>query len=488
MYTTSQAAHQVFRKFETYSISTHAAVFTLPPLVTAIFSAPPGPPSVSFVVYLATLVLAILGSRATPVHSDATPVSLHDQYGNVVRIGACLRSRVLLAGRTSSPSASVVNKLYGNSGVPSGTNLPMVGLMGTDAHLRRQLLAKRANQLLSRLEDQKGQVVIMGHWFEFFSYDFMCEMAFGGSLELLAAGRDEEKTLDDAMAIGHAPGLAIYVAKIPGATGNFKIFLDYCISFTMTRLKRGSEHKDLFHYLNNEDLLDKPSPPVQQLVDDGVLAIVAGADTTASAPTVFVFRLLEHPEVHEKLRREIDKYYPAGQDAMDVKNHRELSYLTACINETLLIFPSVPGCSQRQVPVDSPGVVAGDLVLPPGTMFWCHIYSHHMSLANFAPHTTDFWPERRLLASGELAEARGVCNADLVHNESGFLPFSAGPMNCVGEALTMREMRAAVVALLRRFVLKKGAGWDTACVGRDYKDYFTTLRPESPVEVPVLKQ
>ncbi|KAH9937927.1 high nitrogen upregulated cytochrome P450 monooxygenase 2 [Epithele typhae] len=538
------AVHQVFRNFETYSISTHAALLTLPPLVTAIFSAPPGPPfehalKVSFVVYLATLVLAILVYRVSPLHPLARypgPLgckltkfwmgvistrgyqhmyikSLHDQYGSVVRIGP---------NELSILDASVVSKLYGNSGVPKGphyigrvlsdTNLPMVGLMDTDAHLRRrrnwtrgmgpiaikgyeELISKRVNQLLSRLEDQKGQAVIMGHWFNFFSYDFMCEMAFGGGSELLTAGKDEKKTwkvLDDAMAIatffGHAPWLAIYVAKIPGATGNFKIFLDYCISFTMTRLKRGSEHKDLFHYLNNEDLPDKPSPPVQQLVDDGVLAIVAGADTTASALTMFVFCLLEHPEVYEKLQREIDKHYPAGEDATDVKNHRELLYLTACINETLRVFPSVPGGSQRQVPIDGPGVVAGDLVLPPGTMFWCHIYSHHMSPANFAPHTTDFWRERWLLASGELAEARGVRNADLVHNESGFLPFSAGPMNCVGKALAMQEMRTVVVALLQRFVLKKGASWDAVRVRRDYKDYFTAPRPEFPVEVHARKQ
>ena len=48
---------------------------------------------------------------------------------------------------------------------------------------------------------------------------------------------------------GQMPWLGIYIGKIPGATGNLKVLLDRCVSFTIARVKRASEKKDLFYYL-----------------------------------------------------------------------------------------------------------------------------------------------------------------------------------------------------------------------------------------------
>ena len=117
----------------------------------------------------------------------------------------------------------------------------------------------------------------------------------------------------------------MYVGKSPGTAGNLQILLDHCVRFTTARVQRGSNMKDLFHYLvrvpsvcasncrftqisrtshaarrtarNNEDLPDKLAPPMQQLADDGVLAIIAGADTTANVLTMLVLSLLAHPDV-----------------------------------------------------------------------------------------------------------------------------------------------------------------------------------------------
>ena len=83
---------------------------------------------------------------------------------------------------------------------------------------------------------------------------------------------------------------------------------------------------------------------MQQLVDDGVLAIIAGADTTSSAFTSLTYCLLTHPDAYEKLQAEIDKFYPAGEDALDTKHHRDMSYLTA-----VMYVPSMCTCL---IPVD----------------------------------------------------------------------------------------------------------------------------------------
>ena len=47
---------------------------------------------------------------------------------------------------------------------------------------------------------------------------------------------------------------------------------------------------------------------MKQLVDDGILAVTAGSDTTASALTSIFFCLLTHPDVYSLLREEVDRF------------------------------------------------------------------------------------------------------------------------------------------------------------------------------------
>ena len=69
------------------------------------------------------------------------------------------------------------------------------------------------------------------------------------------------------------------------------------------------------------------------------------------------------------------------------------------------------------------------------------------------------------------------------HNEGAFISFSWGPMNCVGKALALLEMRMLACAILQRFRLRLREGWDTT--GRRYedelKDYFNSTRVDLPV-------
>ena len=115
-----------------------------------------------------------------------------------------------------------------------------------------------------------------------------------------------------------------------------------------------------------------------------------------------------------------------------------------------------------------------------------HAYSIHRDPRNFSKPDT-FWPERWLLAaSPDSASAP----EGFVHDAQAFIPFSHGPMNCVGRALGLAELRAVLCALVRRFDFRlvglgSRAGADGACAGdrllrayeADVKDFFVTERP-----------
>ena len=73
------------------------------------------------------------------------------------------------------------------------------------------------------------------------------------------------------------------------------------------------------------------------------------------------------------------------------------------------------------------------------------------------------------------------------HNESAFLAFSHGPLNCVGKGLGMQEMRMVVTALVQRFEMrlaalpgevKAGAGAGMDGYEAQYRDFFVSTRPE----------
>lgn len=75
---------------------------------------------------------------------------------------------------------------------------------------------------------------------------------------------------------------------------------------------------------------------MQQLVDDGVLAIVAGADTTSSALSSLFFSLVTHRDVYDRLQAEVDQFYPQGENTGDTKHHRDMHYLTAVMYVTIV--------------------------------------------------------------------------------------------------------------------------------------------------------
>ncbi|KAI0628543.1 high nitrogen upregulated cytochrome P450 monooxygenase 2 [Trametes polyzona] len=540
--------HQFFRRVETFSIAVHLSFLCLPMAIGfELFRTRMPPLSSAFnsaTVFLSTLLLSVAIYRLSPFHPLARypgPLgarltkfwmacigytgrqhlyiqSLHEKYGDVVRTGP---------NELSFRDASLVNDILGWPGLPKGplvigrtlaaTNPPLLGITDPAVHQERRkpwnrafsaaalkeyepFVAARAAQLVRVLESQKGTFDI-SRFFNYFTYDFMCDMAYGGGSNLLDNGdagdiwHTMEQGWPAATFFGHVPWLAsMYAAHIPLISASVSRILSHCEEFTLKRIKRGATRKDVFHYLSNEDQPEKGSPPVEQLVGDGVLAIIAGADTTSSALTSLFFLLVTHPEAYKRLQAEVDQFYPAGEDACGQKHHSQMPYLTACINEALRLYPPVPGGMQRQVPHHGQGATLGPYFVPAGTALYLHPYSLHRDPRHFSPRPNDFSPERWLrplplpgLPSSDPATP-GESGERHAHDERAFLPFSHGPANCVGKRLAMQEMRTVVCAVMQRLEVRaagSGGGLEARAYDEGFKDFFVTKRPALPVSVTV---
>ena len=74
------------------------------------------------------------------------------------------------------------------------------------------------------------------------------------------------------------------------------------------------------------------SPPRHIVISDGVLAVLAGSDTTSSVLSNLFWCILQRPDIYKRLRAEVDHYYPPGEDSLDGKHLGDMRYLEAVMH------------------------------------------------------------------------------------------------------------------------------------------------------------
>lgn len=90
----------------------------------------------------------------------------------------------------------------------------------------------------------------------------------------------------------------------------------------------------LFHAIehiaqSNEDGSEKVSPPQHVVTSDGLTALLAGSDTTATVLSSIMYCLMRNPAAYKRVQEEVDKFYPVGEDSLDPKHIPEMRFLEA---------------------------------------------------------------------------------------------------------------------------------------------------------------
>ncbi|XP_059619150.1 probable cytochrome P450 4s3 [Phlebotomus argentipes] len=149
-----------------------------------------------------------------------------------------------------------------------------------------------------------------------------------------------------------------------------------------------------------------------------------GHDTTSSAIAFTIYLLSHYPKEQEIAYQEARDY--EGQELETMK------YLEAVIKETLRIYPSVPFYS-RWVEKE---VKVGDVVAPPGVTLSVQTYILH--------HDPEIFPEPNVFKPERFLDSENM-------HPYAYVPFSAGPRNCIGQKFAMLEMKKTLAKLLRHF-------------------------------------
>ena len=71
-----------------------------------------------------------------------------------------------------------------------------------------------------------------------------------------------------------------------------------------------------------------------------------GSETTATTLSNLFFLLMSHPRAYARLQAEVDKFYPADEDSLNIKYHGDMPYLNACMSVSDFL---IPFCSHKCV-------------------------------------------------------------------------------------------------------------------------------------------
>ncbi|KAI0265058.1 high nitrogen upregulated cytochrome P450 monooxygenase 2 [Gloeopeniophorella convolvens] len=536
----SFAAYLYFKRFEPYKPLTLFSLLILPPLVLS----PPLSSSLtsnfsaflsSLVAHNALIILYTTAYRLSPWHPLAQypgPIlarlskfyfaaicaggkqhlryrELHERYGNYVRVGP---------NELSIRDAAAISPVLGAGGLQKGSfwdhRLPsLIGCRDPVEHaIRRRpwsrafsstalkeyevIIAKRLRQLVDSIENdiqrqqrEKGRSLIdINKWLESFTTDFMGDMAFGGGFELMEDGGDVkglwrifESGFRSSTVFAHVSWILPLAKLIPGMMNNIIRMQVFAAENVIKRLKMGANRRDLFHYLSGEDDPSEERPAMPSVAANGILAIVAGSDTTSTVLAALFYELVRCPWAYQRLKEEVFREFPPGEEPLDASRLSQMKWLNACIDEAMRLYPPVPSGSHRAVLPGAGPIVLGERVIPEGTKLFLNTHSIQRDPHNFSMPDA-FLPQRWLTSRLE-KDGPSITT----HNPTAFFPFSYGPTSCVGKNLALLEMRITVVTIVQHFDFKPGQGYDMNEWESSLKDLFVVQKGPLVVEAAVIR-
>ncbi|EJD51349.1 cytochrome P450 [Auricularia subglabra TFB-10046 SS5] len=343
--------------------------------------------------------------------------------------------------------------------------------------------AAGVEQLLKQFDRaaDEGRSIDVTTWMRFYGFDFMGKFAFGRDFGLVQAGKDESgvwSTVSNSVfaadLIAHMHWLGTTGTLIPGLSQHYRRMRHFAKKCVQERLQRPATSLDLWYYLGKEGEEGRDRLSAEILAFEGILAIVAGSDTTATAMACGMYHLINNPDCLAKAREEIDRVVEAGQTPwLDADCHDSLPYLASCMNETLRLTPIVPTNGSRGVPAGSGGKVIAGHFIPENTEVFVSPYLLHHDPRYFSPETESFRPERWLDEPGSESKWNT--------NRGAFIPFSMGPAQCVGKNLARIEWVMVVSAILRHYQVKFAPGCDAKGWLEHIEEHLVIEVPELPV-------
>lgn len=414
-------------------------------------------------------------------HHD-TAVKLRERYGSVVRIGpnaisvsdpkAIEAVLGLKANLDKTDSVKPMQNPYKGevmpmliSAIDSKTHArikrPIANAYSMTAALSLEPVANEVfSTLLAKLRGiQPCERCRIDEWLSFFAFDFILQATFSRDFGFLKAGKDLNKllaTLDLQFlyisTMGAMPWLDNFLLKNPLLLYFLKIpnpLVDFASECVRERLaisdcKTPSIKPDfLIHFIQAQ--AQHPDTVTDlQMITYATTNVLAGSDTTYAALVAILYHILKHPNVHAKVRTELDTACPSYP--LSFAQAQSLPYLNATIKEALRIHPTAGIELERRVGADGLVLPTGHR-LPPGAIVGVNAWPVQRDKGVFGQDAEEFVPERWLMRDEEESEWKERVKT----MERCDLSFGRGPRACLGKNIALMLLGKVVGTLIGLF-------------------------------------
>jgi cytochrome P450 len=179
------------------------------------------------------------------------------------------------------------------------------------------------------------------------------------------------------------------------------------------------------------DVQDERGEPLDRdtIVDELLLFLFAGHDTTVTSTSNVLYHLSQHPQVAERARAEQATF---ADPRFTLESIRSMTYLDAVIKESMRLIPPIGGSFR----VMTQAAELDGYRIPAGWRIAVGPRSVHFD-ARYYPEPQQFNPDRWL--------------ADEQRPPFSYIPFGGGPRACIGQHFAQLEMHVLLAMLLREF-------------------------------------
>uniref|UniRef100_A0A7S2UL92 Cytochrome P450 n=2 Tax=Attheya septentrionalis TaxID=420275 RepID=A0A7S2UL92_9STRA len=236
------------------------------------------------------------------------------------------------------------------------------------------------------------------------------------------------------------------------------------------------------------------------MLDEAITLLFAGQDTSAATLSWTLHLLSLHPDIQQRLIEEIRMVMKTTEcdwkkdGSMSKKSISKMPFLDAVLKESMRLYPVAPFIVRKlPEPLEIPAEkdpIKSPTILPAGSLACIWIYGLHRN-KQLWDRPDEFIPDRWI--DPQLRER------DKGQNNGAFMPFAAGPRNCVGQPLAHVILRIMLARILLEYnvvddrlqskQLKNGkeTNIDPLCLRKDMQAGFTVL-PVGGVQLTMLKR
>ncbi|GMS91995.1 hypothetical protein PENTCL1PPCAC_14170, partial [Pristionchus entomophagus] len=308
---------------------------------------------------------------------------------------------------------------------------------------------RHARICVDLLEQRAGHKLDMYQVVKMCALDIICETAMGKDLEaqrqpkqpyVAAIGDLITIATDITMKIWLRPRI---IRQILGLQQKFDRSLVIAHNFTndviserSDALRKGEVEPTKRAFLDTLlEQRDKQGLSDEDIQEEVNTFMFAGHDTTSAGMGWAIWCMACNPDIQDRAYREIVDVLGEEPDRdLTREDMGKLIYLDRCIKESMRLYPPVPFVG-RQLQND---FHCGEYLLPRKAAVSISPFLVHRNESIY-PNAAQYDPDRFL---PEVAQQRHAFD---------YIPFSAGPRNCIGQKFAQYEEKIIMSWLLRRF-------------------------------------